>query len=423
MLSALAVASLGWTLSATLPCASGSQELREARRRFEALDAKVEALAEGGSAQGAVEALHRVLGSRCFELSRESPRRPEAPLRGRALKTWWREGGRAWVASYLEPARRMVVVPPDVRAVLPRELAGTAAPSLAALLCPEGEAACGAETEPWRARAEAAFPRTREAWDARGEADCAEGLADVPEPQRYPRWRECVEERRPTGPALALGRVRAPEAGWLLLRERPGDSGSCDEVRVYELGTGAAYLSRGCGASGEAHREGTVLAGTVAVAPLREAVWMLLLKEQVEADVQTRALSVPLPEGLSLAGHFEDSLVASVRGGAWAGTARTRLEWSWLSPGRAPLSGVLTWPESSDAGEVHAARLLEAAEDSFTETCPPVTVPAGELLSTGASGGGEARVAALRSWRAPEGCSPRTVTPEAERGTARSGPP
>jgi hypothetical protein len=307
-----------------------------------------------------------------------------------------------------------VVVPPDVRAVLPRELAGTAAPSLAPFLCPEGEAACGAETEVWRARAEAAFPKTREGWDAQGVAGCAEGLAEMPESQRYPRWRECVEERRPTGPALPLGRLRAPEAGWLLVRERPGDSGACDEVRVYELGTGAAYVSRGCGASAEAHPEGTVLAGTVAVAPLREAVWMLLVKEQVEADVQTRALSVPLPEGLHLSGHFEDSLVASIRGGAWAGTARTRLEWSWLSPGRAPLSGVLTWPESSDAGEVHATRLLEAAEGSFTETCPPVLVPSG-LLSTVASGGGEARASALRSWRAPEGCSPRTV--------ARSDPP
>ena len=45
----------------------------------------------------------------------------------------------------------------------------------------------------------------------------------------------------------------------------------------------------------------------------------------------------------------------------------------------------MTWPDSYDAAENHAAALLDVAEEGFVERCPPRPVPSLPALSTLAS--------------------------------------
>src|SRR5207244_1253435 len=66
------------------------------------------------------------------------------------LRAWWNAGGRAWVASYLDPDARATVLPPLLR--------DEATPP-AGLRCPADDAACGAEDAPWLAAQDAVLLR------------------------------------------------------------------------------------------------------------------------------------------------------------------------------------------------------------------------------------------------------------------------
>jgi hypothetical protein len=430
-----------------VPCPEGSPRLAEARKRFEALDARVSALPDEADTGPVVAELEAVLGSRCFELSREEWTRPESGVHALALKAWWREGGRAWVGSYLElgkPDVRTILLPPAVRAVLAKETVA-ADHWLSGLLCSVGDAGCGAETRGWHECLEDVF---RQDVERRRSAppvtlppglerpDCVAKARSEPRRWRYTAWRSCVSSRRPYVWGLPIARLKAPEEGWLVLRGRRGHYAFCDEVRAYHLRTGAAYISESCyglepAAAGEYRgvrcpdpknpQKAWLRVGTLAPDKARELAWVLMLGAEA-SSLHREAQSLNVPEGFPVEWRekvtWEGSVEGFVMGGVFSGhSGQTRLDWTWFSPGGGALSGNFTYPDPKEPAEAYANFLLRRLEATFTEGCPPLPPPLEELTFSRPSAyarpvdkpwevdaRSKERIDALREWRPPASC-------------------
>ncbi|MFP2899429.1 hypothetical protein [Corallococcus sp. 4LFB] len=442
---------LGWLLAAApsiVPCKPDTADWTAAKEELAAFDARMEVLPEDGDVGEARTGLMLLLSHRCFGIAREEETREplswdeEHVVPALALKTWWRDGGKAYFESQLElggAGARTVVIPPDLRDVLARE----ASPKhrLAPLLCPLKAGACGAETEAWRARAEKAFrlenrrPGTFDT-DPPPPPDCMKEARKQPARLRYMAWRGCLAinpKARNVQAVLPLGRIRVPVDGWLVIRGRRGHYGFCDQLDAYHLATGTAYRSRSCSklalmpdgkvdaAGTDAARRSGVRVGRVAPERLRELTWMLLLEPEVKDEVQVEALRIPVPKGLRVEWPATDeSLLGGVAGRVFGGsTAQTVLSWNWFPPGGAELvSGRFTFPDSWAPGEDHVNVLMQEAEATFQEGCPAAPVPVRELDFTrepgvnrldapeGVSRVQDARVDALLTWKPPPGCRP-----------------
>ncbi|HYH97952.1 hypothetical protein [Hyalangium sp.] len=459
----LPLMALHWALAASpasaerryAPCPVSSPSHAEARKRFEALDAQLSALAERADTAPVVAELRAVLDSSCFQMSREEWTRPREGVHALALKTWWQEGGRAWVASYLElgrPGARTIAMPPEVREVLAKE---SVPPEhwLAGLLCPTGEAGCSAETRPWRDRLEETFRQAQErqrrqpplprpaGWEL---PDCVALARSKPQRWRYTVWRSCVSGQRPHSWSLPLARLSAPADGWFVLRGRRGHYSFCDDVRAYHLRTGAAYISESCiglepTASGEylrvswqelsKARKAWVRVGTIDPEKVRELSWALMLGAEA-SSLHREAQVLTVPEDFPVERREKDS--DTVEGGVSGGVSfsghsgQTRLDWSWFNPSGGVLTGHFTWPDASAPAEAHASKLVREAEATFSQGCPPLPPPLEELGFTRPSSyarpvdkpwelneSSRERIEALRAWSPPASCS----------GASRSTPP
>lgn len=383
----------------------GTPEQGEATAALQSLHERIRSLPPSVDVTSVVDELHSLLRTRCFRLSVEqgSPPTFDHVL---ALRNWWEEGGLAWVSSYVrrprlgrvDDLRANVVFPPEPRRLLALDTAPTH--PLSALLCPVSDDQCGSETEGWHERARRAFafhllekherspdafPVNREAIATRCEAEVRDEVTGID----YLRWMECLQEHRPIDWALPLGRFRSPRSGWLVLRGRRGHYDFCDEVRVYDLETGAAYVAQSCSSlhlqngghvdfeRTNAARKTTVSLGSANVANLREAVWMIVLASEAERT-HLSADYFPLPRGvMPYLQRYEDTHGRMADGGISWNSAQTRLSWSWRTSGGWTLaSGGLTWPASYSPAETHAANLLDIAEKSMVEGCVPGPPPA-----------------------------------------------
>jgi hypothetical protein len=386
-------------------CSESLSPHRQAIARLELLWERVAALKNPEPVGEVAQELYSLLKTECFLAAAETKRVPN-PDSALALREWWTNGGGGdWLESFLElpslgtldkPIRH-VVVPPDVRKTL--NLEAHRDHPLSALLCPLTDAACGAETRGWRLRADAYFAAHRAAGrhdpsrrfpddppepsPETAARECAEKTSDGPTGQRYQRWRACVEMNRPKQIALPLGDFKAPTNGWLVISGRRGHYEFCDTVRAYDLSTGAAFVDDSCSdlvlkdggnvdfRETDKGRVRHVRAGTVSVENLREALWMLLLRTEA-TEIQLKAAYYPLPAGLApqwTVRHDEGDL--DITGiGMWASTGQTSLTWRWIPDTGAGFVGQLTWPDSYDAAENHAASLLDVAEEGFVEGCP-----------------------------------------------------
>jgi hypothetical protein len=355
-----------------------------------------------------------VLRTQCFLPAAETDRIPK-PDTALSLKEWWTTGGGAdWLESFLRLPRfgpvddltPHAVVQPDARNTL--DLDAHRQHPLSALLCPWADSACGAETGGWRVRADAYFEGhqalnstsglTGDEPQTRGPAEiseqCAHTAASTRTGERYQDWRDCIEIARPRRAALPLGGFKAPTTGWIVITGRRGHYDFCDTTRAYSLTTGAAFIFDSCSAlvlkpGGEVDfgttnnaRVESVKVGFIQPDNLREAVWMMLFRGEVE-EVQLKAEYYPLPVSLipqvTVRAHEDDSSV----GGIWANTAQTSLTWRWVPATGTGFVGDLTWPRSYDAAESHAASLLAIAEAGFVEKrCTNQRLPAASIFAS-----------------------------------------
>jgi hypothetical protein len=371
-------------------------KMDEGRARLRELEAAV----RSGDVAATRRAWAAVQTHACFRLaSAESPRPPrfEEGEPQRSL-WWWSHGGKTWLESYVTVGSR-VVLPPDWPPVLrpPRRL-----------ICATSEAGCGAVTAQWVSRANDAFAvlqRNREREEAERDAGGVSASTDagdvIPRSPcdeevtaegdaafKYRAWRKCLENRRPRAALLPLAQYRVPLDGWFVFRGRRGHYDFCDEIRAYDLATGAAYVGQSCSALAlreggsvdhdqtDAARRLKVVVGHLSVDKLREAAWMTIFANEVVDGVQASAWTVALPPSLDAVWRASrDDEETEVGSHTWGSSAQTQLAWSWHGPDGLRASGSLTWPDSSSAGEEHALELLRAAEASLVEGCPPAPFP------------------------------------------------
>jgi hypothetical protein len=230
-----------------------------------------------------------------------------------------------------------------------------------------------------------------------------------PPRDRYVAARTCLERLTKRGAALPLGRFRAPKSGWIVLRGRRGHYVFCDELRAYDLATGAAFVARECsglefGGDGfvdekttEARKKPETVAGRVPIDALRELALMMLLSPSVQDQVVLSASWYDLPGTVVPRRPKEETIGPPERPGGWRSSAQTRLAWSWNVPGSkdgAPptirsirASGAFSWPAAAEAADDYVAHLVTAVESSLEPGCVPVHAPADLLIMSGARPG------------------------------------
>lgn len=386
------------------PCAAGTRDHEAASEALAKLDAQIRALRVDGDPGPATRALEELLAGPCFELaSWESPLRRVAPSAW-ALRDFWRFGGRKWVAQYLdffvpELGARYAWTPPTVRVTL----TAAARPDHPLLpdLCPPNDDKCAAPTSGWAMRADRAFQLfarsqqlaaiTRSSSEPVMALDRCDEVAEEDAPlERWTRWRECLErapdvDLRQT--ALPLGAMRPPSRGWWVVRGRRGHYDFCDELRLFDLATGAMYVDASCSelvlrpggsVDGEAMRRARKhvrAVGRVDVMALREAMWASLMSLEVQRDVRLGGAAVPIPPWIEPV--RSGLLLGSIQSVNTSSSGHTPLWWDLVRDGRALSHGELTYPDHlDDAARDHAMRLLRIAEATLIEGCVPAH-PAG----------------------------------------------
>lgn len=415
------------------------------------LDGNIRSLGHHEPPGPALEHFAALLSTECFRFALESPRMP-APDTALSLKQWWEDGGHDWLASYLElpelgpttDLQKHVVVPPDTRRTL---RVGAGPDHLEPLLCALDDAACGADTRGWNTRAQAflALHHTREKAsqhdeDRKNTPDshalrCMESAAKAPDALRYTGWRGCLEWQRPKRWTLPLGHLKAPASGWLIVSGRRGHYSFCDAIGAYQLATGAAYIAESCselvlGKGGDVDRRATrdrarsrMLTGTLRLDNVREAAWGLLLLGEAQ-EVQVEAEFYPLQGGLTpvlVAEAWHGPISLSGRG--WMTTAQTYLDWSWVPQEAQLATGTLRWPNSPNGVEEHAAGLLEVAEGTLVEGCPPSPPPPIHLMDRKIRVDGRDAIPGIdkqlverfRGWRPVPPCDPSRTRTETSR--------
>ncbi len=382
----------------TRPCARDSPAARDAAAELAALSAKITALTPADDPRPFAATIDRMVREgECFALLRAEGRSLEFDSAA-VLKKFWNDGGHLWMQQVLEyegtsDVARHAWIPPTPRKLLRLETSpGHRLASL--MLCARGDKACGVESRPWRERAETYF-RTVDVLDRMrtlGPLRAPEGEACVvraqakPPAQRYSEWHACFEEHVDRYSVFPVGEFRAPREGWLVVRGRRGHYEFCDEVRAYDLATGAAFVTRSCsglvladhgvdGAKTDAARKAAVQVGRVPVETLREAMWMIALADEVQHGVALGANGWPIPRSIDVAIPHGGSLAPPPRALS-GGSNQSSLAWSWTLRGASVASGELTWPgDMNFVARDHAVNLLAIAELGMVEGCPPAQLP------------------------------------------------
>jgi hypothetical protein len=323
-----------------------------------------------------------------------------------ALQRAWDAGlGGALIESaggLTDRAARVLAIPPEV----PRALDDEAKRALAPVLCGDGAPSC-ARSRAYVLRAEAAFAATVARDEKRpppGEPDRCERAVDAfrdasDRPTAFEAWSSCVAQAAPRAWVYADVPLRGPERGWLVLRGRRGHYQFSDEVRAYDLATGAAYaatsssgLVLGVGggvdmAGTDAARAAAAEVGRVAVDQLRELAFVLLARKAViQARVGTHRVTVPANIPFEMTPPGRPRLMSTSRSGGWRSSAQTTLGFAWVDGGKVVARGELRWPTASEVVDDHADTLVRVMEAGLVRGCAPARLPKG--LAALARGGG-----------------------------------
>jgi hypothetical protein len=276
---------------------------------------------------------------------------------------------------------------PQARPALDSEKAAALAPSL----CPGDAKACSVAGS-YILRAEQA---SRPAPSASDEQDCAqaqeawEGPVER-RPTPFEAWALCEIDRAERRELFPEGNFKAPEQGWLLLRGRRGHYRFTDEVRAYDLSTGAAYVAQS-GSALALRSGGTVdfeetdrarsmrtFTGRVSADQVRELAFILLFRQvPMLRRVTLQSLTVPSGVPFTLTALKDGDGFGAVAGGSmWGSTAQTRLAWTLFDHQGVKGTGTLTWPNAWNPMEDHADGLLRVLEAGLVEGCAPAPLPA-----------------------------------------------
>jgi hypothetical protein len=262
---------------------------------------------------------------------------------------------------------------------------------------------------------------------------------------QFERWVQCIGSEVPRTYRYPKLRYRAPERGWLVLRGRRGHYRFADEVRAYDLQTGAAYVASsqsalvldGPGvdyAATDAARKPESFTGNVAADLVREIAFVLLTA-RAPTPKRSRLQAVALPPGLPVTLSPGKGVASMLPQEPWSGSsAQTKITYELVGAG-APVRGEFTWPDSYVPAEEHADVLLRSLEAGLERGCARAGLRSGEAASASIGRRRGGRVADRctracsgpwwaswigRSMRCARTCAPTHVS-GSECGATRSG--
>lgn len=388
----------------TRPCAPQSVELVQAQRDLDSIDAAIQALPPNGPTEPLISKLNRLGKSPCFafggnlDLQRSGPEAESAddedfPDSALSLKTYWDEGGRDAIQSYLDlgvpgASRRPLVFPPSFRKTLSRE----SAPKhpWVTLLCSSTDPECAAGSLPYRRRAETRFVAAPEGDPAPPEYLQCVAKARADRHHAFTSWASCLPLLATTEWKFPLVGFRKPTTGWLVLTGRRGHYSYCDEYKAFSLTTGAVLSTSSC-SDLDLQNEGQVdpretdanrkeAAGTARATTefIREATWMLLNLKAVSQEILSVSRDLPpdiqpLEEGEPLRGVFGMGGI-----GLCGSSGDTELHWAWVDGAQVLADGDLIWPGCESTGNIpnnYAVELIQIAEASQEPGCAPPGSP------------------------------------------------
>ena len=282
----------------TQPCSPGSPDHHTATNAVEMLGQAIDALPVDGDPTPVYQKLRALVETRCFAAANVLWAASPADS-ARAIKTFWRNGGRAWIEFPLKITQvQRVVTAPTMR----KTLRGNHP-----LACAPTDTQCGQKTHRWRQHAKSKLVKAAqrrhlalandEAQVAPTESLCAQKGQMAESQERFAAWLDCIRKVPVARRALMLGNTRTPDRGWLLIRGRRGHYSFCDEIRAYDLATGSAAISRSCGglvlrpngtvdgARTAARQRIVAEQGRIPVDILREAAWMILMSSETQSQV------------------------------------------------------------------------------------------------------------------------------------------
>lgn len=290
--------------------------------------------------------------------------------------------------------KQLLTIPPGL---LP-DLTDAARGDLAPMICAPGDTTCDRSAS-YIARAHQAFDATARAeapshhvaWEgssslyvAVSQAICTRDAPDgAPAPSTFESWASCAASQAPSNRRYAETRLRAPERGWLFLRGRRGHYQFADEVRAYDLATGAAYVARDEGGlvlgghDFAAQRGADTMTGRIAIDQVRELAFALLTREAV-VKVRTSVSYAEVPPNVPLTLPPPSTSLVHLRGWgevSWSTSAQTQIGWTYVD-GATRRSGHFTWPDSADWTEEHIDGLVRIAEAGLVRGCAPARLPA-----------------------------------------------
>jgi hypothetical protein len=345
---------------------------------------------------------------------------PPAKPQPESLRAAWDRGlGRILLAMagalYVRDGKRYFVAPPaEPEPFALTELGAQERARIAPWLCPESQKDCG-HAGSAIVRAEESFDREEQlAHRWRGvlvgsparelsmpnaylstDHDCvpSERGNDEAPPLLTPfeRFAVCVASSAPrTWRYPKSLRLRTREKGWLVLRGRRGHYEFADEVRAYDLATGAAYVAKSSSAlvlggasvdfaAVDAKRKPETTVGTVSRDQVRELAFVLGTAP-VLRPARSEILFYPVPPDLPVAfspGRFAARAPLDVTELSWGSSAHTHLAWSLVDEGTVIAEGKLMWPTSFKPAENQADDLVRVLEGGLEPGCAPARLPRG----------------------------------------------
>lgn len=383
------------------PCKAKTPEHDAAYAALDALDDEMKALGKTADPKPLLAKLDQLLELPCLErAATHLPYQLADADSGWALSDWWQRGGYSWIHFYLElggpPSMgsdsHHINVPVGVRPTLTRQ----SRPNhpLYHLLCEQDDEACHQAPAGWRRRAENWFGldaqrRLGEREPRHDDESCLVRAKEHPEPERFMHWYDCMQHSYEKRRMFPLGGMRAAEDGWLVIQGRRGHYSFCDEVRAYDLKTGALYATQSC--SGLAlRRNGSVdhgrtddarkpkqIVGRLPVDAIREAAWMILIADELSDRGVDWHSNPAIPDELRVGWPADSGFGGMGFGGFTSSSNQTTLAWKYQRNGKQLTSGTLRWPNDyNHAGKDHAVKLLQIAEADLDEGCAPARLPA-----------------------------------------------
>lgn len=347
-----------------IPCTEGP-ELDEALAELRSVDAAIDQLPISADPRPLAKRLESLYRRRCFDVGEVAldAERIDSAL---TLQEFWKDARTELFErlAWGKADEHFLWALPSLRHALTIDVAPQH--PLRPLLCPSDPKNCGIETAGWAKRAENALSLRAELRHGRQTHEPCTGRMS------FIDFSQCIQRSALTHEALPLGRFRAPTDGWLLLRgpnivmdcsAQLGSAGVGARLRAYDLATGSAWSAQSCGGNAVAR------SGTLPVASLREAAWMIFLAGTVDEIQQGGRQQIP-PE----VAIMSPTVRVRERGGMRRGQTSRHVVWQWVRGNSTAASGVL---DRVLASEDHATELLEIAEASFVDgpARTPVALP------------------------------------------------